>query len=136
MPNSSAQRNGKKIMKVKSVSHQLIEDELTDTNAKRIFETNSMELHVEINNSMWPFTSECYVEKDGDKSMIVFMRNQVNHNSISQNLANEITNNFLGNPITADLTGKTHDKDMGHDIECLLVYNDKVNSFENYFYIL
>ena len=50
--------------------------------------------------------------------------------------ANEITNNFLGNPITADLTGKTHDKDMGHDIECLLVYKDKVNSFENYFYIL
>ena len=85
---------------------------------------------------MWPFTSECYVEKDGDKSMIVFMRNEVNHNSARQNLANEITNNSPRNSITADLTGKTHDKDMGHDIECLLVYNDKVNSFENYFYIL
>ena len=120
----------------KSVSHQLTEDKLTETNAKRIFETNSTSLNVEINNSMWPFTSECYLEKDGDKSMIVFMRNQVNHNSVRQKLANEITNNFLGNPITADLTGKTHDKNMGHDIECLLAHNDKVNSFENYFYIL
>ena len=123
-------------MKAKSVSHQLTEDKLTDTSAKRIFETNLTELQVEINNSMWPFTSECYVEKDGDKSMIVFMRNQVNHNSVSQNLANEITNNFLGNPITADLTDKIHDQDMGRDIECLLAWNEKVNSFENYFYIL
>ena len=64
------------------------------------------------------------------------MRNQVNHNSVSQNLANEITNNFLGNPITADLSGKTDAKDMEHDIECLLAWNNKVNSFENYFYIL
>ena len=123
-------------MKLKSVSHQLTENELTDTSAKRIFDTNSTELHVEINNSMWPFLSECYIERDGDKCMINFMRNQVNHNSVNQNLANEITNNFLGNPITADLTGKTHDQDMGHDIECLLAWNDKVNSFENYFYIL
>ena len=69
----------RKIMKEKSVTHQLTEDELTETNAKRIFETNLTSLNVEINNSMWPFTSECYLEKDGDKSMIVFMRNQVNH---------------------------------------------------------
>ena len=88
------------------MSHQLTEDQLTDTNAKRIFETNLTLLHVEINNGMWPFTSECYVEKDKDKRFIVLVRNQVNHNSVSQNLANEITNNFLGNPITADLTGK------------------------------
>ena len=79
----------RKIMKEKSVSHQPTEDKLTDTNAKKIFETNSTLLHVEINNSMWPFTSECYLEKDGDKSMIVFMRNQVNHNNVSQNLAKE-----------------------------------------------
>ena len=58
----------KRIMKEKLVSHQLTEDKLTDTNAKRIFETNLTLLHVEINNGMWPFTSECYVEKDGDKS--------------------------------------------------------------------
>ena len=125
-----------KIMNLKSVSHQLTENKLIDTSAGRIFDTNSTELQVEINNSMWAFLSDCYSERDGDKCMVIFMSNQVNHKHVSQNLANEITNNFLGNPITADLTGKTHDKDMGHDIECLLVYNDKVNSFENYFYIL
>ena len=123
-------------MNLKSVSHQLTENELIDTSAGRIFDTNSTELQVEINNSMWAFLSDCHIERDGDECMIIFMRNQVNHNHVSQNLANEITNNFLGNPITADLTGKTHDQDMGHDIECLLAWNDKVNSFENYFYIL
>ena len=64
------------------------------------------------------------------------MRNQVNHNHVSQNLVNEITNNFFGNPITADLSDKIHGQDMGRDMECLLTWNDKVNSFENYFYIL
>ena len=38
--------------------------------------------------------------------------------------------------VTADLTDKIHDQDMGRDIECLLTWNEKVNSFENYFYIL
>ena len=85
---------------------------------------------------MWAFLSNCHIEKDEDECTIIFMRNQVNHNHVSQNLANEIINNFLGNPIMADLTGKTHDQDMGRDIECLLTWNNKVNSFENYFYIL
>ena len=54
----------KKIMKLKSVSHQLTENKSTDTSAKRIFDINSTELNVEINNSMWPFVSECYIERN------------------------------------------------------------------------
>jgi len=51
----------------------------------------------------------------------------MNHNSISPTLSDEITNNFLGNPIGTGLTGKVHAKDMGTDMTCFLTYNDKVS---------
>ena len=44
-----------------------------------------------------------------------------------EKLSNEITNNFLGNPIPADLKGKVHAKDMGTDMICFLTYNNKVS---------
>ena len=62
-----------------------------------------------------------------DDDNIYFYRNQVNHNAISSNLSNEITNNFLGNPIRADLKGKVHGKDIGTDMICFLKYNNKVS---------
>ena len=108
-------------MNLKSVSHQLTENELIDKSAGETRDTNSTELEVEINNSMWAFLSDCHIERDGKECMVIFMRNQVNHNHVSQNLANEITNNFLGNPITADLSDKIHGQDMGRDMECLLI---------------
>ena len=52
----------------------------------------------------------------------------MNHNSITSYLANEITNNFLSNPIGADLSGKVHAKNMGTDMSCFLTYNDKVSN--------
>ena len=51
----------------------------------------------------------------------------MNHNSISPTLSNEITNNFLSNPIGTDLRGKVHAKDMGTDMTYFLTYNDKVS---------
>ena len=52
----------------------------------------------------------------------------MNHNSITSDLSNKMTNNFLGNPIGADLSGKVHAKDMGTDMLCFLTYNDKVSN--------
>ena len=50
----------------------------------------------------------------------------MNHNAISSNLSNKITNNFLDNPIRADLKGKVHSNDMGSDMTCFLTYNKDV----------
>ena len=60
----------------------------------------------------------------------------MNHNSITSDLANEITNNFLNNPIGADLRGKVHAKDMGSDMICFFTYNNKVSvntKLENFY---
>ena len=53
----------------------------------------------------------------------------MNHNTVGPAIANEITNNFLNNPINADLSGKMHLRNMGGDMNCLLAWNDKVNAW-------
>ena len=73
---------------------------------------------------MWPYASECSLSDDEEE--IFFYRNQVNHNAVGPAIANEITNNFLNNPINADLSGKMHFRNMGGDMNCLLAWNDKV----------
>jgi hypothetical protein len=87
-------------------------------------EDNSNLMHVEVRNGMWPFVSDVILADDGN---IKFHRNKINHNAISQNLSNEITNKYLGNPIRDDLKGKVHAKYMGTDMICFLTYNDKVS---------
>ena len=57
----------------------------------------------------------------------------MNHNSVGPSIANEITNNILGNPINANLTGKTYQRDMGGDMHCLLTWNKKVNACSKIF---
>ncbi len=81
-------------------------------------------MHVKVCNGMWPFVSDVGLSEDGK---ISFYRTQMNHNGISSDLANKITNNFLGNPISADLTDKVYSKDVGSDMVCLLTYNTKVS---------
>ena len=76
---------------------------------------------------MWPFVSEVMPSSDGNA--VHLMRNEVNHNTISPSLSNEITNNFLGNPIGADRGDKLHDPTMGTDMKCFLTYNEKVSLF-------
>ena len=83
------------------------------------------ELTLEVSNLMWPWTSKVMLSKD--EWMLHLLRNQVNHNTISTSLSNETTNNFLGNPIGADLNGKIHDQSMGADMKCILTYNTKVS---------
>ena len=84
---------------------------------------NSTLTHVEVHNSMWSWMSDVGLSDDSD---IILYRNQMNHNDISPNLSNKITNNFLGNPIRADLKGKVHSKDMGTNMTCFLTYNNNV----------
>ena len=78
-----------------------------------------------LSNLMWPFVTKVELSKDTGK--IHLRRNQVNHNTVSPSLSNEITNNFLGNPLGADLTGKIHGRNMGNDTKCILTYNTKAS---------
>ena len=96
---------------------------------------NSKLMHVKVCNGMWPFVSDVSLS---EHSNISFYRTKMNHNGISSNLTNEITNNYLGNPIRADLKGKVHAKDMGSDMTCFLTYNNKVsvNTILKHFYNL
>jgi hypothetical protein len=99
-------------------------NELKEREARKMVEENSNLMQVEVRNGMWPWLSEVSLDSDGN---IYFYRNQVNHNAISPNLSNEITNNFLNNPLCADLKGKVHSRSMGTDMICFLTYNDEVS---------
>ena len=118
----------KRILGMRLVENELTENERIETVALEIISKHSSQIKVNINNSMWPFVSESNITELKDEEVITFTRNQVNHNHVNPNLANEITNNFLGNPINADLSGKTHKKSMGNDMKCLLTCNQLVNS--------
>ena len=74
---------------------------------------------------MWPFAAECQLS--ADEAEIFLQRYQVNHSCVSPPIASEITNNFLGNPINANQTGKLYDRTMGSDMYVLLTSNEKVN---------
>ena len=100
-------------------------EEQKERDARQMVAENCKELTLEVSNSMWPWTSEVTLSKD--ERTIYLLRNQVNHNTISTSLSNEITNNFLGNPIGADLNGKIHDPGMRADLRCILTYNTTVS---------
>ena len=100
-------------------------EEQEERDARDLVTKNCKELKIEVSNSMWPFVSE--VELSEDEKTLYLLRNEVNHNTISPSLTNEITNNFLSNPIGADLNGKVHAPDMGSDMKCILTYNTKVS---------
>merc|ERR1712155_43635 len=110
------------------VENELTENKRIETVALEVISEHSSQIEVSVHNSMWPFVSECNITEHEDEEVITFTRNQVNHNHVNPNLANEITNNFLGNPINADLSGKTDKKSMGNDMKCLLTCNQLVNS--------
>ena len=99
--------------------------EVRERQAREFIEKYSNTMKLDIRNCMIPWVSDVSLSKDGK---IFCYRNQMNHNSISSKLANEITNNFLGNPIGADLSGKVHERAMGIDMSCLLTYNTNVSS--------
>jgi hypothetical protein len=100
-------------------------EEQKERDARHMVAVNCKELEIEVSNLMWPFVSE--VKLSEDEQTLYLLRNQVNHNTISPSLSNEITNNFLDNPIEADLNGKVHTPDMGSDMKCILTYNTKAS---------
>lgn len=110
---------------MKKQENKLTEVEAIEKKAIATINVNSSCVTIEVKNDMWAFASDCKCMDDDEE--IFVMRNQVNHNSVGPAIANEITNNFLNNPINADLTGKVHKPDMGGDMYCLLTWNKKVN---------
>ena len=95
--------------------------EQKERDAMELVTNKCKSFRLRVSNSMWPFVSEVEYSKDEDK--IHLLRNEVNHNTVLPSLSNEITNNFLGNPLRADLTGKIHECIMGNDMKFILTCN-------------
>ena len=98
--------------------------EIKEREAREMVEANFNLMRMKVCNGMWPFLSDVSLSEDGN---IPFYRIQINHNAISSNLTNEITNNYLRNPMRADFKGKVHAKDMESNMTCFLTYNNKVS---------
>ena len=62
-------------MKMKETPNDLTENERDDMTARTLFQENSTEPKVDINNSMWPFVSECHLEEVDGEEVAIFMRN-------------------------------------------------------------
>ena len=118
---------------MKKKENKLTEVKGIEMRAIATIDANSSYVHIKVGNDMWAFASD--VECTDGQDEITFLRNQANHNSVGPSTANEITNNFLGNPINANLTGKVYGQNMGGDMQCLLTWNKKVNALKT-FYIL
>ena len=118
---------------MKKKENKLTETEETEMKAIATIEANSIVVGLDVRRDMWPFTADVDCGEGQDE--IFILRNQANHNSVGPSAANEITNNFLGNPINANLTGKVYPRNMGYDMKCLLTWNEKVNASKT-FYIL
>ena len=122
-----------KLKKMKKKENKLTETEQTEMEAIATIDANSMVVGLDVRRDMWPFTADVDCVEGQDE--IFILRNQANHNSVGPSAANEITNNFLDNPINANLTGKVYPRNMGDDMKCLLTWNEKVNASKT-FYIL
>ena len=109
--------------KKKLADKKCVGNELKERNARQMVEDFSASTQVQVRNGIWPWISDVSIDADDN---IVFHRNKMNHNATSPALSNEITNNFLGNPIGTDLKGKVHKSNMGADMTCFLTYNNKV----------
>ena len=115
----------KELKSVKMQEKKLTEVEEIETTALSIISSNSKSTRLNVHRTMWVFAAEC--ELSADEAEIFLQRYQVNHNCVSPPIASEIINNFLGNPIDADRTGKVYDRTMGSDMYVLLTSNEKVN---------
>ena len=100
-------------------------EEKIERDARQKVADNCKNDKLEVRNDMWPWLSDMTWDKPEKK--IKLIRNQVNHNTVSPSLSNEIAKNYLGNIAGADLDCKIHDPSMGGDMKCILTYNPKVN---------
>ena len=117
-----------RIMKKAKKTHSAIKpgrEEKNERDARQLVAINCKKDKLEVRNGMWPWTSD--MTWDEQKQKIKLIRNQVNHNTVSPSLSNEIANNYLDNIAGADLHGKIYDPSMGGDMKCILTHNTKVN---------
>ena len=104
---------------------KLRNEEQKERDAIEMVKESCKEFKLVVSNSMWAYVSEVMLSEDG--KTVHLIRNQVNHNTISKPLTNEITNNYADNPILADLNGKIHNRGMGDDMTCILTFNTLVS---------
>ena len=100
-------------------------EEKNERDARQKVAVNCKSCNLAVANGMWPWLSDMTWDKKEEK--IKLLRNQVNHNTVSPSLSNEITNNMLGNIAGADLDGKIYDPSMGGDMKCILTYNTRIS---------
>ena len=100
-------------------------EEQKERDAIEMVEKSCKGFKLVVSNCMWPYISELMLSKD--EHTVHLIRNEVNHNTISKPLTNEITNNYADNPILADLNGKIHNRGMGDDMTCILTFNTLVS---------
>lgn len=77
---------------------------------RNFIETNSTTTRLEVRNCMIPWLSHAGANMN-DEIII-----PDNYYSVSSRLLDEITNDFNGNPIGAELNGKAHGKELGSDM--------------------
>ena len=106
-------------------NRKLGNEEQKERDAIEMVEKSCKGFKLVVSNCMWPYISELMLSKD--EHTVHLIRNEVNHNTISKPLANEITNNYTDNPILADLNGKIHNRGMGDDMTCILTFNTLVS---------
>ena len=64
-------------------------EEQKERDARQMVKENCKKFKLIVHNSMWPWLSEVMASEDGNT--LHLLRNQVNHNTISITLSNEIT---------------------------------------------
>ena len=106
-------------------NRKLGNEEQKERDAIEMVEKSCKGFKIVVSNCMWPYVSEVMLSKD--ENTVHLIRNEVNHNTISKPLTNEITNNYADNPIMADLNGKIHNRSMGDDMTCILTHNTLVS---------
>ena len=106
-------------------NRKLGNEEQKERDAIEMVEKSCKGFKIVVSNCMWPYVSEVMLSKD--ENTVHLIRNEVNHNTISKPLTNEITNNYADNPILADLNGKIHNRSMGDDMTCILTHNTLVS---------
>ena len=100
-------------------------EEKNEREARQKVADNCKSCKLVVSNGMWAWLSD--MTWDEKEKKIKLLRNQVNHNTVSPSLSNEITNNMLDNIAGADLDGKIYDPSMGEDMKCILTYNTQVS---------
>ena len=92
------------------------------------FQASSQSCTLDVNNGLWAWLTNVSLKIE----KIICHRIPANHNILIPQLANEITNKILKNPMQVDFKERFHAENMSHNMHCLLTYNKKVCDYYVY----